>query len=83
MAAVTVRIELVLVNLAAQGVAVYSQNFGGAGLVSVRPIQHAFDEALFEFPDGFVEQDSALHHLIDETFQLVFHDGTLRYELPV
>ena len=83
MAAVTVRIELVLANLAAQSVAVYSQNFGSAGLVAVRAIEHAFDEAFFEFPDSFVEQNSTLHHLIDEPFQLVFHDGTLRYELPV
>jgi len=74
----TVRIELVFIDLAAQGVTVNAKNFGGAGLVAVRTVQNALDEALFEFTDRFVKENTALHHLVDETFQLIFHDGTLR-----
>jgi hypothetical protein len=59
-------------------VAVNAKNFRCAGLVPVGEVQNAFDEALFEFTNGFVEQDPALHHLVDEPFQLIFHDDTLR-----
>lgn len=77
-AAVAVRIELVDIDLAAQSVAVNAQELSGAGLVAGGTVQDALDEAFFEFADGFVEQNSALHHLIDKPFQLVFHVGTLR-----
>ena len=78
MPAVAVRIELVLIDFAAQGIAVNAKNFCRAGLVAVCAVQHALDEALFELADGFVKQNPALHHLIDEPFQLIFHDDTLR-----
>jgi len=78
MPVVAVGIELVLTDLAAQGIAVNAENFGGAGLVAVGAVQYALDEALLEFSDGFVEKNSPLHHLIDKPFQLIFHDGTLR-----
>src|SRR5437016_1970426 len=74
----TVRIELVLIDLAAQSIAVNAKNFDRAGLVAVRAVQNALDEALFEFADRFIKQYPALHHLIDESFQLIFHDDTLR-----
>ena len=77
-AAVAVRIEFVYIDLAAQGVAVNAEELGGAGLVTGGAVQDALDEPFFEFADGFVEQNPALHHLIDEPFQLVFHVGTLR-----
>jgi len=32
------------------------QNFRRAGLVAVRAVQNALDEALFEFADRFVKQ---------------------------
>jgi hypothetical protein len=47
-------------------------------LVAIRAVQNALDETLFEFANGFVKKDSALHHLIDEAFQLIFHGSTLR-----
>jgi len=73
-----VRIEFVLTNLAAQGIAMNAENFGCLGLVAVGAVQNTLDEALLELADGFVEQNPPLDHLIDEPFQLVFHDGTLR-----
>jgi hypothetical protein len=76
--AVAVRIEFVLPDLAAQGIAVNAENFGGAGLIAVGAVHDALDETLFEFPDGLVKKNAALHHLIDEPFQLIFHDDTLR-----
>jgi len=78
MPAMAVGIELVLADLAAQGIAVNAENSGGAGLVAIGTVQDALDEALLEFADGFVKKYSPLHHLIDKPFQLIFHDGTLR-----
>jgi len=54
---VTVRIELVRIDLAAQRIAVNAKNFGRAGLVAVRAVQNVLDEALFEFADRFVKQN--------------------------
>jgi hypothetical protein len=47
--------KLVKINLAAQRVAVNAQQLRGAGLVSIRAVQHALDETLFEFADGLIE----------------------------
>jgi hypothetical protein len=80
MRAVTVRIELVFPDLAAQGIAVDAKDFRGAGLIAVGAVQDPLDKALFKFPDGLVKKYATLHHLIDEPFQLIFHDGTLRSE---
>src|SRR6266705_4598616 len=77
-AAAPVRIELILIDLAAQSVAVNAQHLGRAGLVAVRAIQNALDEALFEFADRLFKKNSTLYHLTDESFQFVFHVGTLR-----
>src|SRR6266404_3725936 len=78
MAAVAVGFQLVLIDLAAQCIAVNAKNFSRAGLVAVGAVQDALDETLLEFADRFVKQNSSLHHLIDEPFQLIFHSGTLR-----
>jgi hypothetical protein len=80
MRAVAVRIELVFTNLAAQGIAVNAEDFRGAGLIAVSTVQNTLDKTLFEFPDCLVKKYAALHHLIDEPFQLIFHDDTLRSE---
>jgi hypothetical protein len=74
----TVRSKLVLINLAAKRIAVNAENFSGTRLVAVGAIQNALDEALFKFADSFVKHNPTFHHLIDEPFQLIFHDGTLR-----
>jgi len=79
-AAVAVRIELVLVDLAAQCIAMNAKNLGGAGLVPVFSVQYPLDKTLFEFANRFVEQNSAFYHLIHKPFQLIFHDVTLRDE---
>jgi hypothetical protein len=76
--AVVVGSELVLVNLAAQRVAMDAEDLRSAGLIAVGPLQDALDKALFEFSDSFIEQNPTLYHLGDQSFQLIFHDRTLR-----
>jgi len=75
-----IRIELIFTNLAAQGIAVDAKDFRRAGLIAVGAVQDPLDKTLFEFPDRLVKENAALHHLIDEPFQLIFHDDTLRSE---
>ncbi len=77
-----VRIEFVLVNFAPERIAVNAQDFRGTRLIAVSAIEHALDEALFEFTDRLIKENPTLYHLIDETFQLIFHDDTLRCKLP-
>jgi hypothetical protein len=74
-------VELVDPDLAAEGVPVDSEQACGARLVAARPVQHAFDELLFEFVDGLVKLDPAFHHLPDQGFQLIFHGRTLRTKI--
>ena len=69
--------ELVLVDLAAQRIAMDAESLRGAGLIAVGALQYAPDKTFFEFPDGFVKQDAAFDHLSDEPIQLIFHDRTL------
>jgi hypothetical protein len=71
-------VELVLDDLTAERVAVYAEDMRGAGLVAVGAIQNTLNEALFEFPHSFVEEDAAFHHLADKSFQLILHVGTLQ-----
>jgi len=60
-------IELVLGHFAAQRVPVDAEDFRGAGLIAVGTIEDAFDEALFKFADGLIEEDAALDHLQNQT----------------
>jgi hypothetical protein len=71
-------IQLVLRHLSAQGIAVNSQEFSSPALIAVGSLQNSFDESFFEFTDGFIEQNSALHHLSHKAFQLISHVRTLR-----
>src|ERR1700686_4886857 len=71
-------IQLVLRHLPAQRVAVNPQKFCRPALIAVGSLQNPFDEALFEFTHGFIEQDSAFHHLSHKAFQLISHVRTLR-----
>ena len=73
-----VGVELVFIDLAAKRVPVNAKNSGGARLVAAGAVQDALDETFFEFANGFVKQNPALDHLVDEPFQLIFHDDTLR-----
>ena len=58
-------IELVKINLPAKRVPVNSEKASGPRLIATGPVEHALDEFFFEFVDGFIEVDSALHHLAD------------------
>jgi hypothetical protein len=71
-------IELVLRHFPAQRVAMNSQKFSGSALIAVGSLQNPLDEAFFKFTDGFIEQNSALHHLSHKAFQLISHVRTLR-----
>jgi hypothetical protein len=71
-------IQLIFRHLPAQSIAMNSQKLGSAALIAVGPLQNPFDEAFFEFPYRFIEQNSALHHLSHEAFQLISHVRTLR-----
>ena len=71
-------IELVQFDLAAQRVAVNSQQARGAGLVAVEPLQHALDKFLFKFIYRFVEVNSPLDHHSYQRLQLLLHRSTLR-----
>ena len=71
-------IEFVKVNLAAERVAMDAEEARGARLIAPRAVQYAFDEFLFEFVDRLIEMDPALHHLADESFELILHRSTLR-----
>lgn len=77
-AAATDVVELIHADLAAECVAVNSEDFGGAGLVAVEAFEDPPDEFFFEFGYGFFEQDTALDHHAYERFQLLFHARTLR-----
>jgi hypothetical protein len=76
--AVAVRPEPVGVDFAAKCVAVNAEDFSGARLVAVRAVQDTLDKMFFKFAYRLVEQDSSLDHLRHKSFQLIFHDGTLR-----
>jgi hypothetical protein len=71
-------IQLVLRHFPAQGVAVDSQKFRGPALIAVGSLQNPLDEAFLEFAHGFIEQNSAFHHLSHKAFQLISHVRTLR-----
>lgn len=73
--------EFVFLDLAAKRVAVNAEKAGSAGLVARRMVHGAFDEAPFEFCKRLTKQNSAIHHLPDERFQLILHDDFLRIPL--
>jgi hypothetical protein len=62
-APVVAMIQLVDIDLATQRIAMDAQQAGGAGLISIRAIQHALDEFFFEFVDCFFKQNASLDHL--------------------
>jgi hypothetical protein len=71
-------IQLVLRHFSAKRIAVDSQKLRGPALIAVGSLQNPLDEAFFEFPDRFIEQNSAFHHLSHKAFQLISHVRTLR-----
>ena len=69
---------MVLSDFAAEGVAVNSEHFGSAALVSLSMIEDALDEFFLEFRKRFFEKNSAIDHHSHQRFQLLFHVCTLR-----
>ena len=59
----TVVIELIYLDFAAQGVAVHAEQRRGARLIAACAIEDRLDEAFFKFADGFVELNAVFHHL--------------------
>jgi hypothetical protein len=55
-------IQFVFANLAAERVAVHSENFRGTALVPLGAFQDAFDEFLLEFRDSFFKKDATFDH---------------------
>ena len=55
-----------------------SQELRRPALIAVGSLQNPFDEAFLEFTHGFIEQNSAFHHLSHKAFQLISHVRTLR-----
>src|ERR1700674_5989061 len=66
-------INFIQIDLAAERIAVNSQQPSSARLVAVEPFQHALDKFLFKFVDRFIEMDSTLHHLANQRIQLLLH----------
>src|SRR5581483_1557814 len=66
-------VELQFGDGAAQSVTVHTQFAGSLALIAVVSLQDGQDEAPLELADGFRIQDSALVHLGDESFKLIFH----------
>jgi hypothetical protein len=60
--------DLVLLNFAAEGVAVNSQRASGAALISFGLFHGALDKAALEFGEGFFEKNPAIYHLSDKSF---------------
>ena len=58
-------IKVVQLDFATEGVAMDTEELGGAGLITVGPFEGALDEFLFEFSDGFLKKDAAFDHHSD------------------
>jgi hypothetical protein len=56
-------VQLIEVDLSAEGVAVHSEQARRTRLISLGAIQNALDESLLKFVDCLVKQDPALDHL--------------------
>ena len=75
-------VQLVLVHFSAERVAVYSEDFRGARLISIELFENAADELLLELRQRFFEQNAPLDHRAHQRFQLLFHFSMLRNRLP-
>jgi hypothetical protein len=75
-------VQMVLSDFPAQGIAVNSENLGGAALVPAGMLQDSPDKLFLELRQGFLEQNTALDHHSDQRLQLLFHVCMLRSEAP-
>lgn len=74
-------VKFIEADLAAERVTVNAEQASGARLVALGAVQHALNKFFLEFVHGFVKKDSAIHHLPDQIFQLIFHDRTLHTKI--
>ena len=58
-------IEFVEIDLAAQRIAVNTQQSCCARLIAVGAVKHAFDELFFELVDSLAEKNSSVYHDAD------------------
>jgi hypothetical protein len=58
---------------------VNSQDLRRARLIPLRTVQHPLDESFLKLSYRLIKQDSPLHHLAHESFELILH-GTLPRE---
>jgi len=56
-------LQLINTDLTAERIAMNAQQSRGAGLISIRAIQHALDEFLLKFVHCFFKQNASLDHL--------------------
>jgi hypothetical protein len=75
--AIRTLVEFVDSNFAAKRISVNPQKARGARLVATGPVQNPLYKLLLEFIDSFIEMNSSLHHLSDQSFQLILHCRTL------
>lgn len=75
-------VQLILVHFPAQRVAVDTEDFCGAGLITIKPFENASDELLLEFRQRFFEQNASLDHRAYQRFQLLFHFSMLQNGVP-
>src|SRR5262245_46592273 len=64
-------LDLVLDHFAAEGVAVHAEGVGRLGQAAGAFSQDFREEPLLELPDGVVELDVAIDHLLDQTFEAI------------
>ena len=74
-------VKFIEADFAAESVTVNAEQASGARLVALGAVQHAFNKFFLELVYGFVKKDSAIHHLPDQIFQLIFHDRTLQTKI--
>ena len=65
-------------KVAAERVAVHAKLTGSFALVPVDVLQDRKNELLFEFADGLGISNTAPVHVHNQSFQLIFHDASLR-----
>ena len=72
--------EFVNPDFTAESIAVDSQQARSARLVAARSVKHPHDEFFFKFIYCFVKMNTPLHHLSDQSFQLILHLSTLQID---
>jgi len=67
-------IQLMLSDLAIEGITVDAKNLGGFSLISTRFDECSLNEPLFKLAKRFIQVNSPLDHFRNKGFQLLFHN---------